>query len=70
MGTLEGSFFKDPWMVLGDFCLDISNPNIILHEIITSKMNFIQNEHVKREETFLDTQGRFKANLSNVMDFF
>ena len=31
-------------------------------------MNFIQIEHVKLDETCQDTQGRVKANLSNVMD--
>ena len=31
-------------------------------------MNFIQNEHIKLDKTCLDTQGHFKANLSNFMD--
>ena len=63
-----GSFLKDPWRVLGDVFLDISNPKMILFDFITSHMNFIQNEHVKLDKTCIDTQGCFKANLSNVMD--
>ena len=31
-------------------------------------MNFTQNKHVKLNETCLDTQGHFKAHLSNVMN--
>ena len=31
-------------------------------------MNFIQNKHVKLDETCLDTKDHLKANLSNVMD--
>ena len=31
-------------------------------------MNFIQNEHIKLDETCIYTQGYYKANLSNVMD--
>ena len=63
-----GSFLKDPWMVLGVVCPDVSNPNMLVYEFRTTHMNFIQNKHVKLEETYIDTQGRFKANLSNVMD--
>ena len=55
-------------MVLGDVGPDVSNPNMIIDEFRNSHMNFIQNKHVKLEETYIDTQGRFKANLSNVMD--
>ena len=31
-------------------------------------MNLIQNEHVKLDEICIDTQGRFKANLLNIME--
>ena len=31
-------------------------------------MNFMYKEHVKLNETCLDTQGHFKAHLSNIMD--
>ena len=31
-------------------------------------MNFTQNEHVKLNETCLDTKGHFKATFSNFMD--
>ena len=31
-------------------------------------MNLAQNKHVKLDEKVLDTQGHFKAHLSNVMD--
>ena len=55
-------------MVLGDVCPDVSNPNMIVYEFITSHMNFTQNKHVKLDETCLDTQGRFKETLANVMD--
>ena len=37
-------------------------------QVRTSHINFIQNKHVKLDKTCLDTQGCFKANLSNVMD--
>ena len=63
-----GSFLKDPLVVLGDNFPDDSNPNIIFYKFNTSHMNFIQNEHVKLDETCLDTQGLFKENLSNIMD--
>ena len=55
-------------MVLGNVGLSVSNPNMILNEFRISPMNFIQNEHVKLDETCLDTQGSFKATLSNVID--
>ena len=55
-------------MVFGDIFLDVSNPNILLYVFRTSDMSFIQKEHVKLDETCLDTQSRFKANLSNVMN--
>ena len=66
--TLEESFLKDRWMVLGDVFLEFSNPNMFLYEFRTYHINFIQNKHVKLDETCIETQGRFKANLSNVMD--
>ena len=31
-------------------------------------MNFIRNKHVKLDETCIDTQGRLKANLPNIME--
>ena len=65
LGSNKGSFLKDPWMVLVDVCPDVSNPNIFVFEFRTTHMNFIQNKHVKLDETCLDTQGRFKAKLSN-----
>ena len=34
----------------------------------TYHMSFIKNEHVNLYETYIDSQGRFKANLSKVMD--
>ena len=67
MGTNIGFFLKDPWMVLGDVCLDFSNPNMFVHEYITSHMNLIQ-KRVILEETCIDRQGRFKEKLSNVID--
>ena len=57
-------------MVLGDNFPDVSNPNTIIYKFNTSQMNFIQNEHVKLDETFLDVQGRLKAYLSNALDIF
>ena len=67
-GTTFGSFLNDPQMVLGDVIPDILNPNMILHYFRTTHMNFTQNEHVKLDETCLDTQGHFKATLLNIMD--
>ena len=57
-------------MVLGDVCQDVSNPNIFAYEFGTYHVNFIQKKHIKLDETCQDTQGRFKANLSNIMDVF
>ena len=62
------SFLKDPWMVLGYNFPDISKPNTIFYEFNTTHINFIKSEHVKLNVTCLDTQGHFKAHLSNVMD--
>ena len=58
----------DPWIVLGDVFPDVSNPNIIYITLGNLYMNFIQKEHVKLNEIYQDTQGHFKANLSNVVD--
>ena len=68
MGTNFGSFLKDPLMVLGDIWLDVFNQNMIEYNFRTYHMNFNQNKHVKLDEIYIDTQGRLKANLSNVMD--
>ena len=57
-------------MVRGDVWHNSSNPNMFVYDFRTSHINFIQNEHVKLNETYKNTQGRFKANLSNVMDVF
>ena len=70
LGSLDtkfGYFLKDPWIVLR-FRLDVSNPNMTVYVFITTHLNFIQNERVKLDETYLDTQGHFKATFSNVMD--
>ena len=55
-------------MVLVDFFAEVYNLNMIVYDFITSNMNFTQNEHVKLDERCLDTQGRFKVTLSNIMD--
>ena len=44
-------------MVLGDDFPDVSNPNTIVYKFNTSHMTFIQNKHVKLDETHLDVQG-------------
>ena len=41
---------------------------MIVYNFNTSNMNFIQNEHVKLNQTLLDVQGRLKAYLSNIFD--
>ena len=41
---------------------------MFVYDFRTYHMSFIQNEHVKLDNTYIDTQGRFKANLSNIMD--
>ena len=43
-------------------------PNMLIYDFRTSNINFIQNEQVKLDETYLDTHGSFKANILNVMD--
>ena len=68
LGHQLGSFLKDPWIVLGDVYPDVSNPNIIVYDFRTYKMNFIQNAQVKVDKTCLETQSRSKPNLSNTMD--
>ena len=68
LGSREGFFLKDPWLVLGDFHSDVSNQNMFVYEFRTSHMNFIKNEHLKLYETCKYTQGRSEANLSNVTD--
>ena len=55
-------------MVLGDVLPDVSNPKMILHNISTSHMNFIQNKYLNLKETCLCKQGHLKANHSKVMD--
>ena len=58
----------DPWIVLGDVFPEVSNSKMLVYEFRTYHMNFIQNEHVKLNEIYQDTQGHFKENLSNVVD--
>ena len=67
-GSMKGSFLMDPWMLFGDICLDVSNPNMLVYDLMTSHTNFTQNKYIKLDETCQDTQGHFKARLSNVMD--
>ena len=55
MHVTFGSFLKDPLMVLGDICPDVSNPNMLVYDFSTCHMNFIQNELVKLDETCIDT---------------
>ena len=55
-------------MVFGDVFPNISNPNMIVYEFITYHINFMKSGHIKLDETCLDTQGLFKAHLSNVID--
>ena len=47
--------------------MEVSNPNMFYYEFRTYHKSFIQKEHVKLDETYIDSQGHFKANLSNVM---
>ena len=67
-GYKHVSFLNDPWLVLREFFLDVSIPNMILYDFSTYNMNFTQNKHIKLNETCLDTQGYFKAHLPNDMD--
>ena len=55
-------------MVFLDVFPDVSNPNMFVYNFRTSYINFIQDKHVKLDETCQDTEGRLKANLLNVMD--
>ena len=47
----------------GDVCMDVLNPNMIFYDFTNFQVNFIKNKHVKLDETWLDTQGRFKEKL-------
>ena len=51
-GNQDGSFIKDPWLILRDLHLDVSNSNMIVHDFRTSHINFIQNEYIKLDETY------------------
>lgn len=42
VGSNEGSFRKDPWMVLGDFNPDVCNPNKFVYDIRNSHKMFHQ----------------------------
>uniref|UniRef100_UPI003390CA14 hypothetical protein n=1 Tax=Acinetobacter baumannii TaxID=470 RepID=UPI003390CA14 len=64
----HGSFLKDPWLVLGDVFPEVFKSNMTVYDLITSHINFIQNERLKLDETCLDTQGHFKLTLSNIID--
>ena len=55
-------------MVFGDNFPDSSSPNTIFYEFRTYHMSLLKNKHVKHDETYIDTQGRFKAIVSNIMD--
>ena len=60
LGTLSGSYMES--------YPEVSNPNMLVYKFRTYNMILIQNEHVKIDETYIDTQGRFKENHSSVMD--
>ena len=47
---------------------NVSTPNMFIYEFGTYYTSFIKNEHVKLDKTYIDTQGHFKTNLSNVMN--
>ena len=42
---------------------------MFVYEFRTYHINFIQNEHVKLDETYINIQGHFKENLLTVKDF-
>ena len=67
-GHQHGSFLQDPWIVVADVWQEFSRRNMISYEFITSHMNFTLNEHVKLDETYLDTQGHFRVTHLNVID--
>ena len=49
---------------------DVSTPNLLEFKLRKYQMSFKKNKHVKIDETYLDTQGRLKVRLSNVMDIW
>ena len=51
-GNKEGSFLKDPWLVLGEFYLDVSNLNMLVYEFRTSHINIIKNEQARLDKTY------------------
>ena len=53
---------------LGQFSPDISTLIILVNNFRIYHINFIQNKQVKLDRICIDTQCRFKANLSNVME--
>ena len=68
LDSMFGCFLKDPWLVLWNVFPEFSNANTTVYKFITYHMNFVKNEHVKLNETCLDTQGRFKPHFLNIMD--
>ena len=55
-------------MVLRNNFPDVSNLNTTFYKFNTYHMNFIENEHVKLDETRLNVQGLLKPYLSNALD--
>ena len=66
LGSHDGSFLKDPLLILGDFFPNVFNPNMLIYKCKYSHFNFIKNEHVG--DTLIHIRS-FQGHLSNVMDF-
>ena len=58
-----GSSFKASYEYYLESYPDISHQNMFAYNFRTYYMSFVKNEHIKLDETCIDTQGHFKANL-------
>ena len=56
------------WSILVQFQLEISTSNTLVYALGTSKINLNSKQHIKHDQTHQDTQARFKAKLSTVLD--
>ena len=63
-----GFSFRDPCGSYMDLYPDDFIKNMLVYEFRTYHMCFIHNEYVKLNKTYIDIQGGFYANLSNVID--
>ena len=65
-----GSYLRAPYGSYVESYVDVSTPNMCVYLFRTYHMSFIQNKHVKHDETYIVTQRCFKTSLSNDVNIF